>query len=110
LTSVGLRPSYGLIDTGVLARNSRRSRTTISTEALPLDDRGAVIKPWLRYAILVYLWVALAEDTVLFVLAWIAPDLWFRLLHASIPAGLEMALLRRSAGQWGRSPWRKRSR
>jgi hypothetical protein len=56
--------------------------------------------PWLRIAVLAYLWVALAEDTVLFVLAWIAPDLWFRLLHATAPAGLEIALLRRSAGQW----------
>jgi hypothetical protein len=63
-------------------------------------DGGGVIKPWLTYAIIVYLSAALAEDTVLFVLAWIAPDLWFRLLHASTPAGLEIALLRRSAGQW----------
>jgi len=60
----------------------------------------ATIAPWLRIAIIAYLWAALAEDTVLFVLAWIAPDLWFRLLHASVPAGLEIALLRRSAGQW----------
>ena len=59
-----------------------------------------MIQPWLRYAILAYLWAALAEDTMLFVLAWIAPDLWFRLLHASTPVGLEIALLRRSAGQW----------
>jgi len=59
-----------------------------------------VIQPWLRYAILAYLWAALAEDTVLFVLAWIAPELWFRLLHASTPTDLEIALLRRSAGQW----------
>ena len=60
----------------------------------------ATIAPWLRIPIIAYLWAALAEDTVLFVLAWIAPDLWFRLLHASVPAGLEIALLRRSAGQW----------
>ena len=59
-----------------------------------------MIQPWLRYAILAYLWAALAEDTVLFVLAWIAPELWFRLLHASTPTDLEIALLRRSAGQW----------
>jgi len=56
--------------------------------------------PGLRIAVLAYLWAALAEDTLLFVLAWIAPDLWFRLLHAAVPAGLEIALLRRSAGQW----------
>jgi hypothetical protein len=62
--------------------------------------RSTAIAPWLRIAIIAYLWAALAEDTVLFVLAWIAPDLWFRLLHASVPAGLEIPLLRRSGGQW----------
>ena len=59
-----------------------------------------MITPRLRIAILVYLWAALAEDTLLFVLAWIAPDLWFRLPDATVPAGLEIALLHRSAGQW----------
>lgn len=55
----------------------------------------------LRLAILVYLWAALAEDILLFGLAWIAPDLWFKILHHSMPATvLEVALLRRSAGQW----------
>jgi hypothetical protein len=62
--------------------------------------RAAVIGRGLKLAVLVYLWAALAEDTALFALAWIAPDLWFRILHASAPAGLETALLRRSAGQW----------
>jgi hypothetical protein len=47
-----------------------------------------------------YLWAALLEDTVLFVMAWLAPGIWFRVFHASVPAGLETALLRRSAGQW----------
>jgi hypothetical protein len=59
-----------------------------------------LIERRLAIAIRVYLWAALAEDTLLFALAWIAPDLWFRILHASAPAGLEVALLRRSAGQW----------
>lgn len=59
-----------------------------------------MIERRLRIAILVYLWGALTEDTVIFVLAWVAPDLWFRLFHDSVPAGLEVALLRRSAGQW----------
>ena len=55
----------------------------------------------LKIAILVYLWAALAEDTILFALAWIKPDLWFRILHDAPPAtGLEVALLQRSAGQW----------
>jgi hypothetical protein len=59
-----------------------------------------VIGRWLRLAILAYLWAALAEDTVIFVLAWVYPDLWFQLFHHSVPQGLEVALLRRSAGQW----------
>jgi enamine deaminase RidA (YjgF/YER057c/UK114 family) len=50
--------------------------------------------------VLAYLWAALAEDSLLFVLAWIDPELWFRLLHDAAPEGLEIALLRRSAGQW----------
>ena len=54
----------------------------------------------LKILILVYLWAALAEDTVLFLMAWLAPDLWFRVFHDAGPVGLEIAFLRRSAGQW----------
>ncbi|HEY4357683.1 MAG TPA: hypothetical protein VGN16_18160 [Acidobacteriaceae bacterium] len=54
----------------------------------------------LRILILVYLWGALIEDTLLFVIAWVAPDLWFRLFHHAVPAGFDVAFLRRSAGQW----------
>ena len=54
----------------------------------------------LKILILVYLWAALAEDTVLFLMAWLAPDLWFQVFHRTMPAGLEIAFLRRSAGQW----------
>ena len=54
----------------------------------------------LKILIFVYLWAALVEDTVLFLMAWLAPDLWFRLFHDASPAGLEIAFLRRSAGQW----------
>ena len=54
----------------------------------------------LRILILVYLWAALAEDTFLFLMAWVAPDLWFQIFHRTVPAGLEIAFLRRSAGQW----------
>ena len=54
----------------------------------------------LKTIVLIYLWAALIEDTLLFLMAWVAPGAWFRVLHASIPAGLETALLRRSAGQW----------
>ena len=59
-----------------------------------------MIERRLQILIVIYLWVALVEDTVLFVMAWIAPDIWFRLFHAGVAAGLEIALLRRSAGQW----------
>ncbi len=59
-----------------------------------------MIGRWLRLAILVYLWGALAEDTIIFILAWAHPYLWFHLFHHSVPQGLEVALLRRSAGQW----------
>src|SRR5438034_932573 len=41
----------------------------------------------LKTIIVIYLWAALVEDTVLFVMAWLAPDIWFRLLHAGVPAG-----------------------
>ena len=54
----------------------------------------------LKIVILIYLWAALLEDTSLFLIAWLAPDLWFRLLHGVAPAGLEVAFLRRTAGQW----------
>jgi hypothetical protein len=54
----------------------------------------------LKTLILVYLWGALIEDITIFVISWVEPELWFRLFHHGIPAGLEVALLRRSGGQW----------
>ena len=54
----------------------------------------------LRAFVLLFLWGALIEDTTIFVLAWLAPDVWFHLCHHAEPAGLETALLRRAAGQW----------
>jgi len=54
----------------------------------------------LRIAILIYLWLALLEDTSLFLMAWLRPDAWFRLLNGTAPASLDIAFLRRSAGQW----------
>lgn len=59
-----------------------------------------MIERRLKTLILVFLWGALLEDTLLVVMAWLAPDLWFRVFHASAPQGLEIAFLRRSAGQW----------
>lgn len=59
------------------------------------DDRRVFV-----FAI-VYLWGALALDVVIAVLAWAQPELWFRLFHHTGPATvMEVALLRRSAGQW----------
>jgi hypothetical protein len=31
----------------------------------------------LKAVIVIYLWAALVEDTVLFLMAWLAPDIWF---------------------------------
>ena len=50
--------------------------------------------------LLLFLCGALVEDTALFVLSWLRPELWFQLLHRADPAGLETALLRRAGGQW----------
>lgn len=54
----------------------------------------------LKALIIIYLWAATIEDSVIFLLAWVAPDIWFQLFHETAPAGFEIALLRRSAGQW----------
>jgi hypothetical protein len=59
-----------------------------------------MIERRLRTAILLYLWVALLEDTILFVMTWITPEVWFRLFHAAAPTQLEIAFLRRTGGQW----------
>jgi hypothetical protein len=59
-----------------------------------------MIERRLRILILIFLWAATLEDTFLFLMAWFAPDIWFKVFHASLPAGLEVAFLRRSAGQW----------
>jgi len=54
----------------------------------------------LKLVILVYLWVALLEDTLLFLISWFTSDLWFRVFHHSLPVDLDVAFLRRSGGQW----------
>jgi hypothetical protein len=54
----------------------------------------------LRIAILIFLWAALVEDTCLFLMAWLVPDAWFHYFHGIAPVGLDIAFLRRSAGQW----------
>ena len=59
-----------------------------------------MIERRLKILILIFLWAATLEDTFLFLMAWFAPNLWFKVFHSSVPAGLEVAFLRRSAGQW----------
>ena len=59
-----------------------------------------MIERRLKIAILIYLWAALLEDTSLFLMAWLRPATWFWFLHGMAPAGFDIALLRRSAGQW----------
>ena len=54
----------------------------------------------LKALILIFLWGALLEDTAIFFMAWFAPELWFQLFHRAAPASLDVAFLRRSAGQW----------
>ena len=59
-----------------------------------------MIQRKLSILIQIYLWAALVEDTLLFLIAWFAPHLWFQVFHGSAPTVLETAFLRRSAGQW----------
>jgi hypothetical protein len=54
----------------------------------------------LKILIVLFLCAALIEDTLLVLMAWLAPGLWFRVFHESAPASLDVAFLRRSAGQW----------
>lgn len=58
------------------------------------------IPRFLIVLILIFLWVALIEDVVIFAMTWLWPELWFKVFHDSVPAGLEVALLRRTGGQW----------
>ena len=74
-------------------------------------------KQALNALVLLFLWGALIEDATIFVLSWLAPELWFRVFHHLEPAGLEVALLRRAGGQWAAFAlvqamvlWRWRSR
>jgi hypothetical protein len=59
-----------------------------------------VIKQPLKALILIFLWGALLEDTIIFLMSWLAPDVWFHLFHNAAPASLDVAFLRRSGGQW----------
>ena len=54
----------------------------------------------LKALVLIFLWSALFEDAALFLMSWLAPDIWFHLFHNTEPASLDVAFLRRSAGQW----------
>ena len=59
-----------------------------------------MLTPLLKAFVLLFLCGALVEDTSIFALAWLEPDVWFRWFHRAQAAGLETALLRRAAGQW----------
>ena len=59
-----------------------------------------MIKQPLKALILIFLWGALLEDSIIFLMSWLAPDVWFRLFHHAAPASLDVAFLRRSGGQW----------
>ena len=59
-----------------------------------------MIKTPVKALMLLFLGGALVEDTALCVLSWWRPDLWFHLFHHADPAGFDVALLRRAAGQW----------
>jgi len=59
-----------------------------------------LIQRSLRILILTYLWVALLEDSGLFILSWLTPHLWFHDFNGVAALGLDNALLRRSGGQW----------
>ena len=49
---------------------------------------------------LAYLWAGLVLDLVISYLAWSDPGQWFWFFHDRAPQGLEIALIRRAAGQW----------
>jgi hypothetical protein len=75
---------------------------TAQARRLRQDDFGEALmltQP-LKGLVLLFLGGALVEDATIFVLAWLAPEVWFRLFHHAVPAGLETPLLRRAAGQW----------
>ena len=59
-----------------------------------------MIRTPIKALMLLFLGGALVEDTALCVLSWWRPDLWFHLFHHADPAGFDVALLRRAAGQW----------
>ena len=54
----------------------------------------------LRLVLNTVLTLVTLEDTLLFGIAWLRPNLWFQTFHHTLPAGLDLAFLRRSAGQW----------
>ncbi len=59
-----------------------------------------MISQTLKAVILIFLWGATLEDTIIFALSWLAPDIWFRLFHNASPASLDITFLRRTGGQW----------
>src|SRR3974390_823242 len=67
---------------------------------LIVGDLPPVIERRLKIAIILFLSIALVEDSLLVLMSWLAPQLWFRLFHGATTTGLAVAFLRRSGGQW----------
>jgi hypothetical protein len=63
-------------------------------------DVPPVIERRLKIAIILFLSIALVEDSLLALMSWLAPQLWFLLFHGATTTGLAIAFLRRSGGQW----------
>ena len=89
-----MQQCMGFYLSGRAPRNYGRAACAKSARLAVMNER------WLKTIILIYLWVALAEDTLLFLMSWFAPDLWFRVFHATTPASFDIVWLRRSGGQW----------
>jgi hypothetical protein len=92
--STAMSPKPRLLQRTVSAGSCARS------ERHPNQQVLSMIKQPLKALILIFLWGALLEDTIIFLMSWLAPDVWFRLFHNAVPASLDVAFLRRSGGQW----------
>jgi len=72
----------------------------MTDRARPAAGARAALDRWIPRLGLAYLWAGLAFDLTITILAWTSPQIWFGFFHEGTPQGLEIALLRRAAGQW----------
>ena len=61
--------------------------------AVFLSQGQLVLRRFLRHR-------AAMTSLTIFVLSWLAPEVWFQWFHHLQPVGLDVALLRRAGGQW----------